>query len=63
MTDLTNQWYQAIRISPVESEEETTASTAQLSCASNNTLEEVGKKKSPNSYNGPALNIQLKKKE
>ncbi|CAG5087735.1 Similar to Sodium/hydrogen exchanger 8 (Gallus gallus) [Cotesia congregata] len=32
MTDLTNQWYQAIRISPVESDEddETTASTAQL---------------------------------
>lgn len=25
MTDLTNQWYQAIRISPVESDEETTA--------------------------------------
>ncbi|XP_043268208.1 sodium/hydrogen exchanger 8 [Venturia canescens] len=31
MTDLTNQWYQAIRISPIESDEETTtASTAQL---------------------------------
>ncbi|KAK0097904.1 hypothetical protein PV326_012990 [Microctonus aethiopoides] len=30
MTDLTNQWYQAIRISPMESDEETTASTAQL---------------------------------
>ncbi|CAL7940296.1 unnamed protein product [Xylocopa violacea] len=31
MTDLTNQWYQAIRISPMESDDEvTTASTAQL---------------------------------
>lgn len=31
MTDLTNQWYQAIRISPIESDDEaTTASTAQL---------------------------------
>ncbi|XP_046749310.1 sodium/hydrogen exchanger 8 [Diprion similis] len=32
MTDLTNQWYQAIRISPIDSEDEmsTTASTAQL---------------------------------
>ena len=30
MTDLTNQWYQAIRISPMESDEEVTASTAQL---------------------------------
>ncbi|XP_076650037.1 na[+]/H[+] hydrogen exchanger 1 isoform X2 [Halictus rubicundus] len=31
MTDLTNQWYQAIRISPMESDEDvTTASTAQL---------------------------------
>ncbi|XP_066590108.1 sodium/hydrogen exchanger 8 [Prorops nasuta] len=31
MTDLTNQWYQAIRISPIESDEEsTTASTTQL---------------------------------
>lgn len=58
MTDLTNQWYQAIRISPIESEEETTASTAQLSCASNNILEEeVAKKKSLNSHNGSVLNI------
>ncbi|XP_051175921.1 sodium/hydrogen exchanger 8 [Leptopilina boulardi] len=56
MTDLTNQWYQAIRISPIESEEETTASTAQLSCASNNILEEeVAKKKSLNSHNGEKL--------
>ncbi|CAK9828917.1 Sodium/hydrogen exchanger 8, partial [Anthophora retusa] len=31
MTDLTNQWYQAIRISPMESDDDvTTASTAQL---------------------------------
>ncbi|KAF3422851.1 hypothetical protein E2986_00486 [Frieseomelitta varia] len=30
MTDLTNQWYQAIRISPMESDDEVTASTAQL---------------------------------
>ncbi|KAG9434450.1 sodium/hydrogen exchanger 8-like isoform X1 [Apis mellifera carnica] len=31
MTDLTNQWYQAIRISPMESDDEvTSASTAQL---------------------------------
>nr|XP_050861749.1 sodium/hydrogen exchanger 8 isoform X1 [Vespula vulgaris] len=31
MTDLTNQWYQAIRISPLESDDDaTTASTAQL---------------------------------
>ncbi|XP_014487071.1 PREDICTED: sodium/hydrogen exchanger 8 isoform X2 [Dinoponera quadriceps] len=31
MTDLTNQWYQAIRISPMDSDDEaTTASTAQL---------------------------------
>lgn len=57
MTDLTNQWYQAIRISPVESEDETTASTAQLSCAGNNTLEEVDRKKSSNSQNGSVLNI------
>ncbi|XP_011312653.1 sodium/hydrogen exchanger 8 [Fopius arisanus] len=34
MTDLTNQWYQAIRISPMESDEETTtASTAHLTSA------------------------------
>lgn len=37
MTDLTNQWYQAIRISPVESEEE----TATISSMQNSIVENI----------------------
>ena len=62
MTDLTNQWYQAIRISPVESDEETTASTAYLSGIGNNASdnsreEENGKKKTIDSHQGSVLSI------
>lgn len=62
MTDLTNQWYQAIRISPIESDEETTASTAQLSSLSNNDAsgssrgDERGKK-SGNHHHGSVLSM------
>ena len=46
MTDLTNQWYQAIRISPIESDEEaTTASTAQLNIATSTETRSEGRAK------------------
>ncbi|XP_070513716.1 sodium/hydrogen exchanger 8 [Cardiocondyla obscurior] len=50
MTDLTNQWYQAIRISPIESDDEaTTASTAQLNLnVTGTTKEQVPHKKEKN---------------
>ncbi|XP_029660344.1 sodium/hydrogen exchanger 8 [Formica exsecta] len=49
MTDLTNQWYQAIRISPIESDEEaTTASTAQLNLNISKTAKEQSHGKEKN---------------
>lgn len=49
MTDLTNQWYQAIRISPIESDEEaTTASTAQLNLNISKTAKEQSREKEKN---------------
>ncbi|XP_012283494.1 sodium/hydrogen exchanger 8 [Orussus abietinus] len=61
MTDLTNQWYQAIRISPLESDEEpaTTASTAQLnvSVSSDGRSEPVGKQKKQRSSHASILSI------
>ncbi|XP_018339847.1 PREDICTED: sodium/hydrogen exchanger 8 [Trachymyrmex septentrionalis] len=49
MTDLTNQWYQAIRISPIESDDEaTTASTAQLNLNITGTAKEQPRGKEKN---------------
>ncbi|XP_050454973.1 sodium/hydrogen exchanger 8 isoform X3 [Cataglyphis hispanica] len=58
MTDLTNQWYQAIRISPIESDEEaTTASTAQLNLNISKTAKEQshGKEKNGRPRHGSIL--------
>nr|XP_012216418.1 PREDICTED: sodium/hydrogen exchanger 8 [Linepithema humile] len=61
MTDLTNQWYQAIRISPIESDDEaTTASTAQLNLNVGGTAKEQprGKeKKNSRPRHGSILSI------
>lgn len=60
MTDLTNQWYQAIRISPIESDEEaTTASTAQLNLNISKTAKEQshGKQKNGRPRHGSILSI------
>lgn len=60
MTDLTNQWYQAIRISPVESDDEAvTASTAQLNLNICGTAREQvhGKEKNGCSSHGSILSI------
>lgn len=60
MTDLTNQWYQAIRISPIESDEEaTTASTAQLNLNISKTAKEQshGKEKNGRPRHGSILSI------
>ncbi|XP_050454971.1 sodium/hydrogen exchanger 8 isoform X1 [Cataglyphis hispanica] len=69
MTDLTNQWYQAIRISPIESDEEaTTASTAQLNLNISKTAKEQshGKEKNGRPRHGlwmENLNEQVWKKK
>ncbi|KAL6261714.1 hypothetical protein P5V15_006802 [Pogonomyrmex californicus] len=60
MTDLTNQWYQAIRISPIESDDEaTTASTAQLNLNVTGTAKEQshGKEKNGRPRHGSILSI------
>ncbi|KYN40946.1 Sodium/hydrogen exchanger 8 [Trachymyrmex septentrionalis] len=60
MTDLTNQWYQAIRISPIESDDEaTTASTAQLNLNITGTAKEQprGKEKNGRPRHGSILSI------
>ncbi|KYN02550.1 Sodium/hydrogen exchanger 8 [Cyphomyrmex costatus] len=60
MTDLTNQWYQAIRISPIESDDEaTTASTAQLNLNITRTAKEQprGKEKNGRPRHGSILSI------
>ncbi|EFN88906.1 Sodium/hydrogen exchanger 8 [Harpegnathos saltator] len=60
MTDLTNQWYQAIRISPMDSDDEaTTASTAQLSLNVCGTAREQtnGKEKTSRPSHGSILSI------
>lgn len=60
MTDLTNQWYQAIRISPIESDDEaTTASTAQLNLNITGTTKEQprGKEKNGRPRHGSILSI------
>lgn len=60
MTDLTNQWYQAIRISPIESDDEaTTASTAQLNLNITKTAKEQphGKEKNGRPRHGSILSI------
>ncbi|XP_011873446.1 PREDICTED: sodium/hydrogen exchanger 8 isoform X2 [Vollenhovia emeryi] len=61
MTDLTNQWYQAIRISPIESDDEaTTASTAQLNLNVTGTVKEQpphGKEKNGRPRHGSILSI------
>ncbi|KAL6434537.1 hypothetical protein ACFW04_006124 [Cataglyphis niger] len=60
MTDLTNQWYQAIRISPIESDEEaTTVSTAQLNLNISKTAKEQlhGKEKNGRPRHGSILSI------
>lgn len=60
MTDLTNQWYQAIRISPIDSDDEaTTASTAQLNLNVCGTAREQanGKEKTSRPSHGSILSI------
>lgn len=60
MTDLTNQWYQAIRISPIESDDEvTTASTAQLNInlSAENQTHVHGKKSKRRPSHGSILSI------
>lgn len=60
MTDLTNQWYQAIRISPIESDDEaTTASTAQLNLNVTGTVKDQpqGKGKKGHPRHGSILSI------
>ncbi|EZA51996.1 Sodium/hydrogen exchanger [Ooceraea biroi] len=61
MTDLTNQWYQAIRISPLESDDEatTTASTAQLNLNVTGTSKDLpnGKEKNGRPRHGSILSI------